>query len=93
MDKKYFVEKTDLALEFIFNSVTHARDASRMIDASSYELPNLTDPGVIHETLKIAQSHIISARRNFEKSRWAAAHTELEFEDWLRANGHDDLCI
>ena len=93
MDKDYFEGKKELALEAILDSVAHARDAGRMIDAARYELPNLTDPSAIHESLKQAQFCLVSARRDFEKTRWATALTELEFEDWLRSQGHADLCI
>lgn len=92
MDEGYFDEKKEFALDSILDAVAHARDAGRMIDAARYELPNLTDPSAVHQQLILAQSRLVSARRDFEKSRWAAALTELEFEDWLSDQGYIELC-
>lgn len=51
-----------------------------MVEAARYKMPNLTDTSAIHDVARSAQIHLGSARRDFEKTRWADVITELEFE-------------
>lgn len=93
MEKEYFDEKKGFALEAIEHAIAHATTAKKLIESTRYELPNLTDPEQIHESIRAAQSRLRSARYDFEKTRWADAPTSLSFDDWLREHGHSDLVI
>lgn len=93
MQKDYFEEKKDLALESLDDAITQAGIAKQLIASARYEMPNLTDPSQIHESIRSAQFQLRSARRDFEKTRWADAQTSLNFDDWLRQHGHSDLVI
>lgn len=93
MEKDYFEEKKDLALEALEDAITQTGIAKQLIASARYELPNLIDPSQIHESIRSAQFQLRSARRDFEKTRWADAQTSLNFEEWLRQHGHSDLVI
>ena len=91
MEKSYFDEKKDLALEALDEAIAQAEAAKRLIESARYEMPNLTDPAQIHESIRVAQLYLRSSRRDFEKTRWADAPGSLDFEAWLRQHGHSDL--
>lgn len=93
MNESYFDEKKQFAVEYSQSAITRISDAVVAIEASRYGLPDLTAPSQVHELLRAAQGELNAARRDFEKSRWASAATELEFDDWLRKSGHDDLVL
>lgn len=93
MDERYFDEKKGLAADAIRSAIRKASEAASAIDASRYALPDLAAPSQVHELLRDAQLALNAARRDFEKSRWAAANTDLEFDDWLRKLGHLDLVL
>jgi len=93
MDERYFEEKKGLAAEAIRSAIEKASEAATAVAASRYALPDLTAPSQVHELLRDAQLELSAARRDFEKSRWAFASTALEFDDWLRKFGHDDLVL
>lgn len=91
MEKSYFEEKKCFALGALSAAIAKSQEVQSLIESTRYEMPNLTDPSAIHEIARAAQMHLRSARRDYEKTRWADAITELEFEDWLRHHGHHDL--
>lgn len=91
MQQKYFEEKRKFSIEALGIAIAKAEEAKRLIEAARYEMPNLIDPKEIHDLALVAQLQVRSAMRDFEKTRWADAITELEFEDWLRHHGHFDL--
>ncbi len=93
MEKSYFEEKKSFALEALNAAIAKSQEVQRLVESARYEMPNLTDPSAIHELARSAQMHLRSARRDFEKTRWADAITALEFEDWLRQHGHHDLVV
>jgi len=93
MEKSYFEEKKGFALEALSDAIAKSQQAQHLVHSARYEMPNLTDPAAIHELARAAQMHLRSARRDYEKTRWADAITELEFEDWLRHHGHHDLVV
>jgi hypothetical protein len=91
MNESYYDEKKDLALTSIGRAANNMREAEALIAATKYSMPDLVEPGQVRGLLKSAALALDAARRDFEKSRWAAASTNLEFEQWLSANGCDDL--
>jgi hypothetical protein len=91
MDERYFDEKKGLSLGAIRAAVVDANDAALAIGASRYALPDLTSPEHVHDLLRSAALRLTGARRDFEKTRWAASNTGLEFDDWLRQHGCADL--
>ncbi|MBB2778565.1 UNVERIFIED_ORG: hypothetical protein HNP28_003916 [Comamonas terrigena] len=93
MDKGYFEEKKAYALEALDDAIAQAVTARQLIESARYEMPNLTEPVQIHESIRAAQMSLSSSRRDFEKTRWADAPTSLSFDDWLRQHGHGDLVI
>ena len=93
MNESYFAEKKDLALESIQSAMIVASDATAAIGASTYAMPNLTSPDDVHSLLKEAADRLQAARRYFETARWAAAHTDLQFDDWVREQGHPELAL
>jgi hypothetical protein len=91
MDERYYDEKKALTLQSISYAADHMRDAEALIVSTKFSMPDLVNPAEVRECLKSAALALDAARRDFEKSRWAAARTDLEFEQWLSANGCDDL--
>lgn len=91
MDQGYFEEKQEFAHKGLGQAVTEIQGAVALIQAQKYSMPGLVDPGYVHERLKYAESLIEGARRDFEKACWAAAKTEMEFDDWLRRRNLDEL--
>jgi mRNA degradation ribonuclease J1/J2 len=91
MDESYFEEKKQLAKDAVASAVQTADEARALIAATSYSMSDLVDPRQIHQLLQTAAVALHSARRDYEKARWAAARTQLEFEPWLDAQGQSDL--
>ncbi|MDR6495617.1 hypothetical protein J2797_005541 [Paraburkholderia terricola] len=91
MDEQYFEEKKGLAIEAIAAVVQRLSDATALIKATRYEMSDLVAPKEVHEHLEVAAKGLDGARRDFEKTRWAAARTDLSFEQWLSTHGHQDL--
>mgnify|MGYP001601888662 FL=1 len=91
MDERYFEEKKGLAMEAIVAVAEQLSDATALIKAMRYEMSDLVAPNEVHELLKVAARALDGARRDFEKARWAAVRTDLSFEHWLSAYGHQDL--
>jgi len=67
------------------------RGEVHLIAATSYAMNDLVDPNQIHELLRSAAIKLDAARRDFEKTRWAASTTNLPFDQWLAQYGHSDL--
>ena len=93
MDPDYFQEKKEISLEALAFAVENVDKASAVIQAMKHNLPDLVSPTEVHDWLQSAAGQLISARRDFEKARWASVETDLEFNDWLRKAGHIDLVI
>lgn len=91
MDEKYFTEKKNYSSESISRAISGANDALALIKASSYDAPNDTTATEVHQKLQFAVNEIQSARRDYEKSQWAAARTELQFDEWLTGGLGNDL--
>jgi hypothetical protein len=91
MDEQYFEEKKGLAIQTIAIVVQQLSDATALIKAMRYEMSDLAAPKEVHELLEATAKGLDGARRDFEKARWAAARTDLNFERWLSAHGHQDL--
>jgi hypothetical protein len=91
MDERYFEEKKDLAIEAIAAVIQLLGDTTALVKATRYGMTDLVTPDQVHEQLDRAAKRLDGARRDFEKSRWAAARTDLDFEQWLSAHGHQDL--
>ena len=91
MDEKYFDEKQALACGAINDSFREATDALALINAARYFSANLVEANQVHQTLNFAAHRLRSARRDFEKSRWAAAQTSVEFDQWLQEGPGKDL--
>ena len=91
MDESYFDEKKGLACEALEHAIEEARASLDLMRAARYTMPDLVNAENIHEMLRQAEVKIRSARRDFEKSRWAAASTQLEFNDWLKLGPASEL--
>jgi len=90
MDEGYFDEKRGLAQEAIELAVKDASDALALIKSTRHFAPDMVEAEQVHELLKMAALRLKSARRDFEKSRWASARTSVEFDEWLKSGpGHD----
>lgn len=93
MDKGYFIEKQTFAVEAVAVAIERANFAVAAIQTANYDLPNLVNPNEVHDQLKSAVERLTSARRDFEKARWASVETNLEFDGWLREVGCAELHI
>ena len=93
MEKSYFLEKQAFAEEALEAAIERAKFARAAIQTANYDLPNLVNSSEVHDQIKSAVERLNSARRDFEKARWAAAETELEFENWLSEVGCAELRI
>lgn len=93
MDERYFAEKQQSAVESVQRSIEKATAAMGAIQANRYTMPDLTAPADVHELLVVAQRSLQEARRYYETARWAAALTDLEFNDWLIKEGLPELVI
>lgn len=93
MDKSYFLEKQAFAVEAVEAAIERGNTAIAAIQTVNYDLPNLVNSNEVHDQLKSAVERLNSARRDFEKARWASVETNLEFENWLSEAGCADLLI
>lgn len=93
MDEGYFDEKKQLVQKAIASANEDVANALGIIEATSYAMNDLVTPAQIHELLKSAAIKLDAARRDFEKTRWPASRTDLQFEQWLAVHGHSDLCL
>lgn len=91
MDRSYFDEKKEYAIEAIDLANKTASLVVGMLSSWNYDVPNIIDPSAVHEHLQVAKSQLDGARTNFEKVRWASANTDVDFDAWLRANDCADL--
>nr|WP_181726199.1 hypothetical protein [Polaromonas sp.]QJS06514.1 hypothetical protein [Polaromonas sp.] len=94
MDERYYNEKKNLAIDSLQNlqkSGNQIDEALKLIKSEIYSAPNPSNQTQIHEILKDSANKLNSARRNFEKSRWAAANTDIDFKEWLIQNGYPEL--
>lgn len=91
MEEQYYDEKKGLTLQSIGFAAGDMQEATVLITGTKYSMPDLVDPARVRDLLRNAALMLDAARRDFEKTRWAAARTALEFEEWLSANGCDDL--
>ena len=91
MNEAYFDEKKQMALQAIDEAVAQATAARILIATTNYAMPDLVNQQHVHATLTQASGLLGAARRDFEKTRWAAAATGLSFEDWLRDADCADL--
>lgn len=93
MERNYFDEKKELATDGLARVVKAAGGLTSLIRSWSYEVPNVIDPNQIHEQIHSAKAELDNVRRDFEKVRWAAAETDIQFNEWLVKHGHADLVI
>lgn len=91
MSEPYFDEKKELACEALMHALQEIKMALELIQTSRYAMPDLVSAESVHGMLRDAEVTITGARRDFEKSRWAAAKTGLEFEDWLKNGPASEL--
>lgn len=95
MEEGYFDEKRSLALEHVVGAANDLNEAKAFIAALGYDRPMLADPAKVHDALRGVVGAVRSARRDYEKARWAASDLEPaeSFDDWLSKHGHDDLIL
>ena len=91
MDRGYFDEKKQLALDGIEIAHRTASEVTGVLSSWNYEVPNIVDPSIVHDYIRVAKNQLDGARYNFEKVRWSSADTKLEFDEWLAQNGCSDL--
>jgi hypothetical protein len=93
MEEGYFDEKRGLALEHVDGAANDLAEAKALISALGYNSPTLVEPSKVHDAFRGVTGDVRSARRDYEKARWAAADLEppISFEEWLSKHGHDDL--
>lgn len=83
----YSEEKTELALRTVDELQSVLNDVAATLEAEGAQ----ADSQAIHAKLVYVVQLTRSARRNFEKSRWAAAGAKVEFAEWLRAADLESL--
>jgi hypothetical protein len=95
MEEGYFDEKRGLALEYVEGAANDLTEVKALIAALGYSSPTLVDPAKVHDTFRGVVGLVRSARRDYEKARWAASDlaSPLSFDDWLRQHGYDDLVL
>lgn len=91
MDESYFDEKKESACGSLNVAIQETTDALTLIQATRYAMLDLVSADQVHENLRIAEGLIRNARRDYEKSRWAAARTETSFDEWMKAGPGNDL--
>lgn len=93
MEEGYFDEKRGLALEHVGRAANDLAEAKASIAALGYNSPTLVDADKVHDAFRGITSAVYSARRDYEKARWAAADLDppISFEEWLTKHGHGDL--
>lgn len=93
MERSYFDEKKELAQEGLQSVSEIATDLITLLGSWNYDVPNIIDPNEIHEQVRVAKARLDNARRDFEKVRWSSSETDLDFNEWLKKQGHSDLVI
>jgi len=93
MERDYFDEKKDLTIDGLISVGETTIRLMGLVRSWSYEVPDLIAPSEIHDQVRAAKARLDNARRDFEKVRWAAAETELTFNEWLVKHGHSDLVM
>lgn len=91
MNEHYFDEKKEQAIQQLEDAESYLKEAIVLIQSSRYGMSDLVAPKSIHDAIASANYRLLGARVDFEKSRWAAADTKLEFEDWLRGENLEEL--
>jgi hypothetical protein len=91
MERSYFDEKKEYALEGLDHANTTASYVVGMLSSWNYDVPNIIDPAAVHEHIQVAKAQLDGVRTNFEKLRWASANTDVDFDTWLQVNGCADL--
>lgn len=93
MEEGYFDEKRGLALKHVEGAVDDLAEAKASIAALGYNSPTLVDAAKVHDAFRGVTSAVRSARRDYEKARWAAAdlNPPMSVEEWLTKHGNDDL--
>lgn len=91
MDRHYFENKKQLALEGIQKAQDTAGCATDLLSSWSYDVPNIFDASEVHECIRAAKAQLDDVRWNFEKIRWTSTNTDCEFNEWLIKEGHPDL--
>jgi len=89
MDEGYFEEKRNMAMQGMDDTISNVKDALLLVNTLQYDMLDLTSPNTFHETIMAACSALVTVRLNFEKARWAASNTRLEFFDWLKVERED----
>lgn len=89
-DSHSFEDSKKLALQGIASMERHLEEAAVLIASTKYSVPDLVAPRYVRDLLKRAAIELEMTRRNFERSRWAADRTDLEFESWLADKGWSD---
>jgi len=90
MDTKSYEDSKELALQSIASMERYLEEAAVLIASTKYSMPDLVAPERVRDLLKSAGMAMEIARRSFERSRWAVARTELEFDPWLASQGWGD---
>lgn len=95
MEEGYFDEKRGLALEHVEGATNYLNEAKAFIAALGYNRPMLADPAKVHDAFRGVIGAVRSARRDYEKARWAASDLDpaVSFDDWLSKHGYDDLIL
>lgn len=83
----YAEEKTELMLRTVGELRSILTDVATTLEAEGSQ----ADPRALHDQLEFVAQLTRSVRRNFEKSRWAAAGAQGEFSEWLRVAGLESL--
>ncbi|WP_429949315.1 type II toxin-antitoxin system death-on-curing family toxin [Comamonas sediminis] len=83
----YADEKTKLSLETVAGMQSLLDEVSVALEAQGAQ----AEPGSIHQKMEDVALLCRSVRRNFEKSRWAAAGAQGGFSEWLQAAGLQSL--
>ncbi len=92
MEDGYFDEKRGLALEHIDGAANDLAEAKASIGALGYNSSTLVEAAKVHAAFRGVTSAVRSARRDYEKARWAAdLNPPISFKEWLTKHGHDDL--
>ncbi len=91
IEQSYFDEKKELAMTATTYVKGELERALELLNTLAYRSAGDLDAFQVHDCIKSAASHLVNIRVNFEKARWAAADTELEFEQWLIKHNNADL--
>ncbi len=93
MPPSYFEEKRELSTQSLELVVENAESAIRLLNSLNYTIRDLVSPTQVHDLLIAAAGNLKAARVNYEKARWAAARSNLEFDAWLVNEGQSELSL